>query len=158
MQLLFLMTLMPLLRSLTMEYSLNQQSVTALAVDGGDRKWMATKDGIWIFDRNVATVEQRFTAENSPLPSNNISEFAYDQSSGEMFILTDRGLVSYRSASSAAGLTHGRVKIFPNPIRPQDSGPVSITGLAQDVNIKITDVQGNLIKERRHWEARLPGI
>lgn len=123
------------------------EAVTAMAVDGGNRKWMATKDGIWVFDSNVTTLESRFTAANSPLPSNNIQEFAYNPTSGEMFILTDRGLVSYRTGSSAGRARHGNVQILPNPIRPQDPGPVTLRGLAQDANIKITDVQGNLIRE-----------
>ncbi len=124
-----------------------EEAVTAIAVDGGNRKWMATKDGIWIFDRNVITLENRFTTENSPLPSNNILDFAYDPESGEMFILTDRGLVSYRTGSSAGDAFHSNVEIFPNPIRPQDVGPVTLRGLAQNVNVKITDVQGNLVRE-----------
>lgn len=123
------------------------QEVTAISVDGGNRKWMATKDGIWIFDSNVGSVEQRFTVDNSPLPSNNIKAFAYDPRTGEMFILTDRGLVSYRSPSSRGERRHQNVQIFPNPIRPQDLGPVSLTGLVSDANVKITDVQGNLIRE-----------
>ncbi len=125
----------------------DEEAVTALAVDGGNRKWMATRDGIWIFDSNVVTLEDRFTTENSPLPSNNVLEFAYNPNNGEMFILTDRGLVSYRTGSSAGFIRHSDVQVFPNPVRPQDSGPVTLTGLAQNANIKITDVQGNLIRE-----------
>ncbi|MDW3197168.1 MAG: hypothetical protein R8G66_32620 [Cytophagales bacterium] len=125
----------------------DQEAVTAMAIDGGNQKWMATKDGIWVFDENVITLETRFTAENSPLPSNTILDFAYDPNSGEMFILTDRGLVSYRTGSSAGSIRHSNVQIFPNPIRPQDTGPVTLRGLAQNANIKITDVQGNLIRE-----------
>lgn len=125
----------------------NQEAVTAMAVDGGNRKWMATRDGIWVFDNNVISLETRFTTENSPLPSNNILDFAYDPNNGEMFILTDRGLVSYRTGSSEGTLRHNNVQIFPNPIRPQDAGPVTMRGLARDANIKITDVQGNLIRE-----------
>lgn len=125
----------------------DEETVTALAVDGGNRKWMATRDGIWIFDSNVITLEERFTTENSPLPSNNILEFAYNPDNGEMFILTDRGLVSYRTGSSAGTIRHSNIQIFPNPVRPQDTGPVTLRGLAQNANIKITDVQGNLIRE-----------
>lgn len=125
----------------------DEENVTALAVDGGNRKWMATRDGIWIFDSNVITLEERFTTDNSPLPSNNILEFAYNPNNGEMFILTDRGLVSYRTGSSAGNIRHSNVQVFPNPVRPQDSGPVTLRGLAQNANIKITDVQGNLIRE-----------
>lgn len=125
----------------------DQEAVTAMAIDGGNRKWMATKDGIWVFDANVISLETRFTTENSPLPSNTVLDFAYDPNSGEMFILTDRGLVSYRTGSSAGNLRHNNVQIFPNPVRPQDLGPVTLRELAQDANIKITDVQGNLIRE-----------
>ncbi len=125
----------------------DEEAVTAMAVDGGNRKWMATRDGVWVFDSNVITLETRFTSENSPLPSNTVLDFAYDPVSGEMFILTDRGLVSYRTGSSSGRATHSDVQIFPNPIRPQTPGPITLRGLAQDANIKITDVRGNLIRE-----------
>lgn len=125
----------------------DEEPVTAMAVDGGDRKWMATKDGIWVFDRNVIRLEERFTTNNSPLPSNTIKDFAYDPRSGEMFILTDRGLVSYRTGSSAGSFAHSNAQIFPNPVRPQDSGPVTLRGLVQNANVRITDMQGNLIRD-----------
>ena len=126
---------------------LEDENITAIAVDGGNRKWMGTNDGIWVFSRNVDELDLRFTAENSPLLSNQIREFAYDPASGEMFILTSRGLCSYQTGSSAGGLTHSNVSIFPNPVYPHDVGPVTLKGLAQNAIVKVTDVNGRLVSE-----------
>ena len=79
---------------------------------------------------------------------NNVLQFAYDESTGEVFILTERGLVSYRSASSGAEDVHAsEILIFPNPVNPSFSGTVGLSGLARNAVIKITDARGRLVRE-----------
>lgn len=130
------------------DYLFEDEGVTTVAVDGGNRIWMATDEGLWIFDNNISENVDHFTQDNSPLPSNNISQLAYNPANGEMFILTDQGLVSYRSNSSQGDLTqHSHVKIFPNPVRPGYDGMVGISGLVQDASVKITDINGKLMRE-----------
>ena len=121
--------------------------VNTVITDGGNRVWFGTSRGLWVFDENISTQETLFNFENSPLPSNNILDLAYNSSNGEMFIVTDKGMVSYRSASSRGTVTHSDVNIFPNPVRPDYNGQVGIDGLANNVSVKITDVNGNLVKE-----------
>ncbi len=123
------------------------ESVTAVAVDGGNRIWMSTREGLWIFDNSLSQLEAHFTSDNSPLPSNMVLKMAYNSKNGEMFILTEKGLVSYRSGSSAGGITNRSVSVFPNPVRPGYEGMVGITGLVRDASVKITDVNGKLIRE-----------
>lgn len=123
------------------------ENVSAVTVDGGNRIWMGTDKGLWIFDNDINELQHHFTAANSPLPSDEILQLAYNPANGEMFILTGKGLVSYRSSSSLAMTKHSRVSIFPNPVRPGYEGLVGISGLARDASVKITDINGKLMRE-----------
>jgi hypothetical protein len=66
---------------------------------------------------------------------------------GEVFFGTDRGIISYRSDATKAGEDFGDVFAFPNPVRPDYHGNITITGLIKDANVKITDIAGNLVYE-----------
>ena len=142
------------------QYLLRDEYVTCLAVDGGDRKWIGTRNGLWLFNENGEELVHHFTATNSPLVSNTILDIAIDGTSGEVFVATDRGVVSYRSDATLAGATHQSVKIFPNPIRRGFDGTVGIQGLAQDAIVKITTISGGLVQELRAqggtatWDVR----
>jgi hypothetical protein len=121
--------------------------ITALAVDGGNRKWVGTREGIWLFEDDGEALVSRFTANNSPLPSDNILDITINGQSGEVFILTDKGLVSYRGTASEGGPMHQDVKIFPNPILPDFAGQVGIEGLVTDADVKITTISGRLVRQ-----------
>ncbi|MEQ8240664.1 MAG: T9SS type A sorting domain-containing protein [Cyclobacteriaceae bacterium] len=121
--------------------------VTAVASDGGDRLWVATPLGLWLFDSNISTLIHQFNTANSPLPSNNIDQLSYNAANGELFILTDQGLVSFRSSSSAARALYSAVEIFPNPVPPDYSGRVGFKNLLQNSSVKICDINGKLITE-----------
>lgn len=123
-----------------------EEPVTALGVDGGNRLWMATSNGVFVFNNTLSAQVASFNVSNSPLPSNEVRQFCYNPLNGEMFILTNKGLVSYRSGSSAAG-DHSAVNIFPNPVRPGYNGLVGISGVVQNATVKITDIHGKLIRE-----------
>ncbi|MBV6643844.1 MAG: hypothetical protein KI790_00255 [Cyclobacteriaceae bacterium] len=121
------------------------EDVTALAMDGGNRRWIGTNIGLWVFDESISTLVHHFTADNSPLPSDIILELAYDQTNGEVFVVTDKGVASYRSSSSQPIDSHENVTVFPNPVRPDFHGKVGITGVATNATIKITDINGVLV-------------
>ncbi len=123
------------------------ERINAVVTDGGNRVWFGTENGVWIYDENTSEQVAIFNEENSPLPSNHVLQMRYNEGNGEVFILTDKGMVSYRSASSFGRRTHRNVNVFPNPVRPDYQGLVGLTGLARNVNVKITDLNGNLVKE-----------
>lgn len=123
------------------------EEINAIVTDGGNRVWFGTNRGLWAFDENTSELVAQFTIANSPLPSNVIRQLAYNGRNGEIFIATDKGMVSFRSASSIGSNVHRNVAIFPNPVRPEYQGSVGITGLASNVSLKITDVNANLVKE-----------
>ncbi|MEQ9425445.1 MAG: hypothetical protein RJQ09_13565 [Cyclobacteriaceae bacterium] len=128
-------------------FLLEDDLITAIAVDGGNRKWIGTDKGIWLFEDSGERLVFNFTIENSPLPSNQIIDIEVNQVNGEVFISTLNGTVSFRSASSSADEKHNDVKIFPNPVKPGYTGLVGISGLAEDAIVKITDIGGRLISE-----------
>ena len=124
--------------------------ITAIAVDGGNRKWMGSAgSGVFILDQSQGpeTRVDNFTVENSPLLSNNISSLAINSRTGEVFIGTDKGICSYQSEAIEGKPDYSEVYAYPNPVRPASNNQVIITGLMQNSNVKITDLTGNLIKE-----------
>ena len=88
-----------------------------------------------------------FTKDNSPLPSNTINDIAIDNTTGEVFFATDKGMVSFKGSSTAAANDLNSVYAYPNPVRPGYEGDVKITNLTDKANVKITDVEGNLVYE-----------
>ena len=88
-----------------------------------------------------------FTTENSPLFSNNIIDIAINPKNGEVFIGTEKGLISYRSDATKGVTTQEETHVFPNPVRESYNGPIAINRLVTDANIKITDIDGNLVFE-----------
>ncbi|WP_109832954.1 type IX secretion system anionic LPS delivery protein PorZ [Reichenbachiella versicolor] len=124
-----------------------EKKVNSIEVDSGNRKWMATTTGAWLFSPSVGELILKFDINNSPLPSNNVLDISINPISGEVFFLTDQGIVSYRSESVQGSQSHKNVKIFPNPVRPEFSDWVGIQGVANDAIIKITTVSGRLVRE-----------
>ncbi|MEP5614363.1 MAG: hypothetical protein ABJP45_19080 [Cyclobacteriaceae bacterium] len=123
------------------------EQINAIETDGGNRVWFATDRGLWVFNENTSEQVAMFNIANSPIPSNKVLGLTYSSSNGEMFITTDKGMVSYRSASSIGSRSHSNVNVFPNPVPPDYEGLIGIEGLAKNTSIRITDLNGNLVKE-----------
>lgn len=125
---------------------LDSEQIKAIAVDGGNRKWLGTgSSGIFLVNPTGTETIQHFTTENSPLLSNHIQSIAIDHKTGEVFIGTDKGIISYLGDATQGSPDYSDVYAFPNPVRPDFDGSVTITGLIADSNVKITDLNGNLI-------------
>ena len=129
------------------QFLLRDEYVTSLAVDGGNRKWVGTRNGLWLFSETGEELIHHFTTANSPLVSNSIRDIAINDTDGEVFIATDRGLVSYRGTATEGSPVHQSVKVFPNPVRSGFDGTVGIQGLASDATVKITTISGTLVQE-----------
>ncbi len=124
---------------------LRDEKVLSIAVDWGNRKWLGTENGVWLFDEDAEREISHFNVKNSPLPSNKILSIGINSNNGEVFFATDQGLVSYRGTATISEAVHQPIKIFPNPITKDFNGLVSISGLVDDAIVKITDVSGKLI-------------
>ena len=132
------------------DYLLNGAIVTAIATDGADRKWVGTKkNGIYLLSADGIECIHHFTTENSPLPSNGITSIAVNGRSGEVFIGTDGGIVSYTSDATRPEkkLQESTVHAYPNPVKASYSGNISIVGVTFDCDVKIVDTAGYLIAE-----------
>lgn len=128
-------------------FLLGSEVINDIAVDGANRKWIATNSGAWLVAEDASGVIRHFTADNSPLLSNTVLCIGIDIPNGEVYFGTDKGIISYRDDATGAGDTHGDVVVFPNPVRPNYEGPITITGLPFNATVKITDVAGRVVYE-----------
>ena len=130
---------------------LEQQFISDIKVDGSNNKWVGTiGSGVFYFSQNGQQTIYHFTKNNSPLPSNNVNDIALDIANGIVFIATDKGLVSFDSGGSSTSSTLDESYVYPNPVRPSfdmNIEKIKISGITDDINIKITDISGNLIAE-----------
>ena len=130
------------------QYLLENETVTSIAVDGANRKWIGTASaGVFLMSADGTEEIHHFTEINSPLFSNRITSIGIDQLSGEVFIGTDKGIISYKSTA-----TYGTPEFFPemvyaypNPVEPDYEGLIAIKGLVTDADVKITDAAGNVV-------------
>jgi hypothetical protein len=128
------------------QYLLESEVVYTIAVDGGNRKWIGTLGaGLYLLSEDGTEEIYHFTTENSPLLSNTILDIELNEKTGEVFITTDKGLISFRNDATFGESVQNKITIFPNPVKENYGGYISIDGLVENANIKITDVSGNLV-------------
>jgi hypothetical protein len=128
-------------------YLLENERVTTIAVDGANRKWIGTSNGVFLLSPDGTAQIAYYTVDNSPLLSNSIMDIAIDRQTGEVFIGTEKGVISIRGEATEGSTEHSTVVVFPNPVRENYQGPIAIKGLAANANVKITDVSGMLFYE-----------
>ncbi len=125
-----------------------EQFITSIVVDGANNKWIGTVDsGIFMVSPNGQETKYHFTINNSPLPSNTINDIKINSLTGEVFIVTNKGMISFKGIATGANEDLNNVYVYPNPVRPNYSGTVKVAGLIDKANIKITDIEGNLVHE-----------
>jgi ligand-binding sensor domain-containing protein len=140
---------------------LEKEKVTAIAIDGGNRKWIGTAhSGVFLFSENGDHLVQHFNSKNSPLLSDEILYIAISSLNGEVFFATTQGLVSYKSDATPGETNLDKSYVWPNPLRETFDGEVTIDGLTEGTLVKITDLTGSLIYQttsiggRAVWNAR----
>lgn len=145
------------------DYLLNNIPISAVAIDGGNRKWLGTSgNGIYLISADNMAQLQHFTTENSPLLSDNIQAIAINNTTGEVFFGTDKGLCSYMSDATAPAdeMEKDNVYAYPNPVEPGYTGLITVVGLSFDADVKITTATGYLVAEGRSnggmftWDGR----
>jgi len=130
---------------------LELQFITDIIVDGSNNKWISTADaGVFYLSSDGQKTIYHFTKDNSPLPSNNVNTMAQNKDNGTIYFGTTRGLVSFKAGGSSPSNSLEDTFVYPNPVRPGfnlELDKVKIQNLSENVNIKITDVEGNLVAE-----------
>lgn len=136
------------------DYLCASDLVYDIAVDAAGRKWIATDaSGVYLVAPDGQRVISNFNTSNSPIPSNRALSVWADPSSGDVYIGTDAGFCVYGSdAAPAPEDDFDEIRVFPNPVRPEHTGDIRITGLMDGSLVKITDARGNLV-----WQGRSTG-
>ncbi len=130
------------------DFLLEKESIKAIAIDGANRKWIGTENsGLYLLSEDGKTTIHHFTTKNSPLTSNDILSLDINPITGEVFIGTGAGLISYQSDSALAEESFENLHIYPNPVRENYNGLITIAGLMENSFVKITDISGNLVAE-----------
>ncbi|MDX9812499.1 MAG: T9SS type A sorting domain-containing protein, partial [Bacteroidales bacterium] len=130
------------------DYLLGTTGISCIAVDGSNRKWLGTNgSGAWLITDGTGSVAANFSVKNSPLLSDTITSIAVDDVSGEVWFGTPAGLISFRGIATGGAGDFSGIYPFPNPVREDFDGNVTITGLMRNTTVKITDVSGNLVYE-----------
>lgn len=129
---------------------LETENIKTIAVDGANRKWFGTDNGIFVQSPNGEDQVAYINKNNSPLFSNIINDIEINNTTGEVFIATELGLQSFQTDATEGGIVNtSDVVVYPNPVRPDYQGPIAIKGLARDADIKITDINGQLVYETK---------
>jgi len=130
------------------DYLLKTETITSIAVDGANRKWIGTSgSGAYNVSSEGTILLHNFNEMNSPILSNNIVSLAVDDKTGDIWLGTSKGIQSYRGNATEGEEQFSKVYSFPNPVRENFTGNVTITGLIKDSQIRITDISGNLVYE-----------
>jgi ligand-binding sensor domain-containing protein len=125
------------------------EQVICMAVDGANRKWVGTRNGLWLISSDGEKVITQFTKDNSPLLANEISSLAIHPVTGEVFVGTSAGICSFRGTATDGADKASSVLVFPNPVPPGYSGTIGIRGLANNALVRITEQDGRLVYQTR---------
>lgn len=132
------------------DYLLDGVDVTAITVDGANNKWIGTKtEGIFLVDETGINTLEHFNTKNSPLPTNEISSISIHPTTGEVFIATPLGTLSYKNYVNESSNSLSDIKVYPNPIRPEYDNVIRVKGFTHDCSVKITDIAGRLVYETK---------
>lgn len=132
------------------DYLCDSQDVGQIAVDASNRKWIATlTSGVYLVSEDGTEIIEHYTTDNSPLPSNKVYSVACDDNSGSVYFGTEFGLVEYNSTSAPASDNFNDVYAFPNPVRPDYTGWITVDGLMHNSLVKIADAAGNVFAQGR---------
>lgn len=128
------------------DYLLDNVNIMCMAVDAANRKWIGTSgNGVYLLSEDGMETIHHFTSENSSLPSNEVLSMKIDHQTGKVYIGCIGGLVSYQSDAVVGKESFSNVYAYPNPVNPDYSGLITVTGLMSNTLVKVTDINNNLI-------------
>lgn len=130
------------------DYLLSTEKIKSICIDGGNRKWLGTNNsGVFLLSEDGKSLIKSYSKANSPLLSDTITSIDVNDITGEVWIGTSKGVITVRETATLGDDNLKKIYAFPNPVRPEYNGLLTITGLARNTKVKITDVSGNLVYE-----------
>ncbi|WP_321425298.1 two-component regulator propeller domain-containing protein [uncultured Bacteroides sp.] len=129
------------------DFLLANEKINAICIDGANRKWIGTEsNGIFLLSEDGLKTIHHFSTSNSPLLSDKIQSLVINPNTGKLYIGTDQGLISYMSDATEGGNSFSEnAHAYPNPVKPDYTGVITVTGLIRDSDVRVTDISGNLI-------------
>lgn len=132
------------------EALLTDVGIYSIKVDNANRKWIATNGaGVYYVSESGEETKLHFTSKNSPLPSDIVYDVSIDETTGKVFFATEKGVVSYNGDVSTETNNFNDAIAYPNPYRPEYTGNITIKNLPNRALVKITDIVGNLLFEKK---------
>jgi len=128
---------------------LAEEIINDIQVDGADRKWVATSNGVWLLSADGQKIINRFTEKNSLLLSDDVRSIVVQQQTGEVFFFTKSGICSFRGTANAPETSKKKPFVFPNPVPPGYSGTIAIRDLPENAWVRITEMDGRLVYQTR---------
>lgn len=131
------------------EEAFRNNTILQIEVDSGNHKWISVDGGgVYYLSANGEQTLKHFTKENSPLPTNSVTDIKVDNTTGKVYFVTQDGIVTYQGDAIDVNSNFGNVLVYPNPVvYAQYKGNVTFRGLAMKTNIRITDAAGNLVHQ-----------
>ena len=126
-----------------------EESVNDIAVDGANRKWVATNNGVWLISPDGQRIIYHFNESNSYLLSDHVFQVVVQEKTGEVFFFTENGICSFVSTATEPAIEKLRPVVFPNPVPPAYSGTIAIRGLKENAWVRITELDGKLVYQTR---------
>ena len=128
---------------------LSEETINDIQVDGADRKWIATNNGVWLLSADAQKVIYRFDKKNSPLLGDSIRSLLIEPSTGEVFFATELGISSFRSTATSPVEEKTKPFVFPNPVPSGFTGTIAIRNLPENAWVRITELNGRLVHQTR---------
>jgi hypothetical protein len=140
---------------------LRDVNVSSMAVNNANQKWVGSENqGLYLINEEGTRILRHFTENNSPIFSNSIRSVAIRESTGEVFIATDKGLLSFQDVPKAPVRDMDKLQVYPNPLRYDRHNEILIEGLAEESLIRVVGSDGTFIREirarggRMSWDGR----
>jgi len=128
------------------QYLLGTETVSAIAVDAANRKWLGTTNsGVFLMSADGTEELYHFTKDNSPLLSDYIRTIEINSTTGEVLFGTNDGIIAFKATATGDEVTINDTYAYPNPVTENYYGLIGIKGLPANSEVRITDVVGNLV-------------
>lgn len=129
------------------DYLLDGIPVMCITPDAQNRKWIGTNgSGLFLVSADGSKVLEQFTTKNSVLSSDVIYSVVCNPNTGAVYISTPNGMLEYSGDGSTPSDDLSNVYVYPNPVRPEYTGMISITGLLENTLVKIANASGTIVK------------